>query len=215
MIYCYPRKSESDKKFKRRRPETVHRGFVCHAKDPECDFSGSGKSLKCLSRIVTGCDLPSRKLLWQHYREMKNCGIKVDFQLLFLSLLAHLTKTISLSSVSNSQHWADKFSAQESAFRLQHLSWEAPWWRLSHNSHPKHCLHPAPKKESEYVLDCHPSWYLFQPNSMLVESEPVPCWGLEHFSPMLPSTLSSPFARAATGSLDTLTIVHSRCNGSQ
>ena len=77
-------------------------------------------------------------------------------QLLLLSLLVHLTKAISISSVSNSQHWEEKFSAQEIAFRPQYLPWEAPRWRLSHNLHPKHCLHPAPEKESEYVLDCHP-----------------------------------------------------------
>lgn len=113
------------------------------------------KSLMCLSVIVTGSDLPSRNLLWERYGDMKNCRIK-DFRLLLLSLLAHLTKAISIFSVSNSQHWEDKFSAREIAFWPQHLSWEAPWWRLSHNLHPKHCLHPAPKKESEYILHCHP-----------------------------------------------------------
>lgn len=154
----------------------AHRGLVCRDKDPECDLRGSRMSLKCLSIIVTESDLPSRKLLWQHYRDMKNCGIKVD--LLLLSRLAHLTKTISISGVSNSKHWAHTFSAQESAFWPQHLSWEALWWRLSHNSHSKHCWSPTPKKESEYALDGQLSWYLFQTNSRLVDSELVPCWGL-------------------------------------
>lgn len=136
---------------------------------------------------LTWSDLSSRKLLWEHYRDLKNYGIKADFQLPLLSLLAHLTKTISISSVNNSQHWADKFSAQESAFWPQHLSQEAHWWRLNRNSYPKYHLHPAPKKESEYALVCHSSWYLFQTNSRLAESELEPAESFNTSTPMMPS----------------------------
>lgn len=137
--------------------------------------------------MVTWSDLPSGKLLWQHYRDLKNCGITVDFQLPLLSLLAHLTKTISISSISNSLHWAYKLLAQESAFWPQHLSQEAPCWRLNHNSYPEYHLHPTPKKESENALDFYFSWYLYQINSRLVESELEPAESFNTSSPMMPS----------------------------
>lgn len=76
---------------------------ACHAKDPECDLAGSEKSLKGGSVIVMGADPPSKNCS-DSIRDMKNCGMKADFPLPLLSLLAHLTETISMSSRSRSQH---------------------------------------------------------------------------------------------------------------
>lgn len=150
------------------------RGWVCHAKDPEC---GSEKSLKCLSIMVSGSDLPSRKLLWQHYRDTKNCGIKVDFPLLLLPLLAHLTKTISISGVSNSIEQINsqlkKVPSGHSICARRHPGEESA---IIHITHAASTLH-ARNSQNMLSIATSPD-FLFQTNSRLAESELVLCWAL-------------------------------------